>query len=82
LGADHPAKGVLLPRRSTADSIASFARSKKRHDAVRFAQAIRDWGSDLGHLHRTYCVGRFGFGWPTHPTADKNTLMVAQPGGG
>jgi hypothetical protein len=49
-----------------ADSIASFARSKKRHDAVRFAQAIRDWESDLGHLHRTYYVGRFGFGWPTH----------------
>jgi len=48
-----------------ADSIASFARSKKRHDEVRFAQAIRDWESDLGHLHRTYYVGRFGFGWPT-----------------
>ena len=48
-----------------ADSIASFARSKKRHDAVRFTQAIRDWESDLGHLHRTYYVGRFGFGWPT-----------------
>ncbi|HWF78324.1 MAG TPA: hypothetical protein VN694_14235 [Caulobacteraceae bacterium] len=49
-----------------AASIASFARSKKRHDAVRFAQAIRDWQSNLGYLHRTYYVGRFGFGWPTH----------------
>jgi hypothetical protein len=48
-----------------ADSIASFARLRKQRDAKRFAKAIQDWESDLGYLHRTYYIGRFGFGWPT-----------------
>ena len=54
------------PRRLSkmAESIASFARSKKRHDAHRFAHAIKDWEDDLRHLYETYYVGRFGFGWP------------------
>jgi hypothetical protein len=47
-----------------AESIASFARSKKRHDSERFAQAIQDWENDLRHLYQVYYVGRFGFGWP------------------
>lgn len=47
-----------------AESIASFTKSKKRHNPDKFAQAIRDWESDLRHLHDTYYVGRFGFAWP------------------
>lgn len=54
------------PRRLSkmAESIASFARSKKRQDRDRFAQAIQDWEDDLHHLYEMYYIGRFGFDWP------------------
>ena len=48
-----------------ADSIASFARLKKRDNRLQFEKAIKDWEDDLEWLKSTYYTGRFRFQWPT-----------------
>jgi hypothetical protein len=48
-----------------AESIASFARLKKRRaDSDMFAAAIGDWEGDLDWLKARYHTGRFRFQWP------------------
>ena len=51
--------------RKMAESIASFARLKKRQDLVKFARAINDWEADLEWLKQNFYTGRFSFRWPS-----------------
>ena len=58
-----------LPRTASrlkrlANEIAMFARNGKRKRSADMSSAVFDWESDLRYLHRTYYVGKFGFGWP------------------
>ncbi|WP_298814636.1 hypothetical protein [uncultured Sphingomonas sp.] len=59
----NPATGPRLRR--LAEEIARFARNAKRKRTPVMDQAIADWEEDLRYLHRTYYLGRFGFGWPS-----------------
>jgi hypothetical protein len=50
--------------RKIAISIAEFAKSHKKHDAMKFATAIRDWEADLEYLRLHFYEGKYSFGWP------------------
>ena len=49
-----------------AVSIAAFVRNNKRRKIGDYADAIREWESDLRWLYTEYYVGKFRFasGWP------------------
>ena len=59
----QPNSGTRLHK--IAESIASFARLKKRRaDSDMFAAAIGDWEGDLDWLEARYHTGPFRFQWP------------------
>ncbi|MCX9154970.1 hypothetical protein OPU71_02395 [Niveibacterium sp. 24ML] len=47
-----------------AQSIAAFARHKKRAGRHRYAAAISDWETDLAYLKASHYIGRYDFPWP------------------
>ncbi len=48
-----------------AESIASFARNRKRNDPLQFSKAIDEWEADLEWLKLTFYRGHHRFQWPS-----------------